>query len=142
MSGGDGFLPPGGGSGGGSGGNVTIVGDDVGLATEHTLAQRFGGGFITTGMVISSSGDSVLYTPAAGRRAKLHWFGMSSSQNNTAEVLAIVKIGLLLVYAWYMGNPGGFSHWESITGDVDAPLIVNLTAGGQNVAVNFTVEDV
>lgn len=108
-----------------------------------TFAKRFAPGVRTTvASTISTTGDNTIVTPAAGMRLRVTWLGLSSSQDNAAEVLAIVKFAAAgaAKYRWYMGNPGAFSHWEAIEGGANEALIVNLS-GAQAVQVNVTYEE-
>jgi hypothetical protein len=112
----------------------------TGAATESTVAKRFAGGKTTVALAISASGDNTVLTPASGQRLRIHWVGMSTSENNGAEVLAIVKFGANTHYRWNLGAPGAFSHWEPIEGAVDQSLVINLS-GNQTVEVNVTYEE-
>lgn len=126
--------------------SVVMVANDDGtfsiqkeVATETTVGNRFAGGKITSASVVSSSGDNTIHTPASGKTIVLFWVGLSSSQNNAAEVLVTVKLGSKVCYEWYLGNPGAFSHWEPIVADnANDALTVNLSLGGNNVAVDYT----
>ena len=117
--------------------DVDVVGNTVGLATEVTVAKRFAGAKLQRAVQISATGDNTIVTPAAGQRIRLLWLGLSSSENNGAEVLAIVKFGAVEHYRWNMGAPGAFAHWEIIEGATDEPLVINLS-GSQDVEVNYT----
>ncbi len=127
--------------------SVVLASDQVlplptGAATEASVAERFGGLKKVAALVVSGSGDNVIHTPAAGKTLTLVWIGMSTSQDNASEVLATVKLGDKVCYVWYLGNPGAFAHWEPIIADnPDDELIVNLSAAGQNVAVNATYKE-
>lgn len=112
------------------------------VATEATVARKFALGTKTTrGSRVSTSGDSNLIVPAAGKKVRLIWLGMSSSENNGAEALVLVKFGANVVYRWNMGTPGAFSHWEVVEGAVDQALVVNLSAA-QPIDFNYTWEEV
>lgn len=114
-----------------------------GVATETTLLRRYGSGIRTnTALEISSLGDNIIITPSLGQRLRIFWVGFSTSENNTAEVLAIVKFGVggSAQYRWTLGTPGLFSHWETLEGAINESLIVNLS-GAQPVQVNITHEE-
>jgi hypothetical protein len=117
------------------------------LATEDSLAHvknRFAPALRTTEAVsVAAAGDNTVKTPAAGKRLRVHWVGLSTSQDNTAETLATVKFGPAGTarYLWNMGNPGGFSHWETLEGAVNEALVVGLSVA-QPVQVNVTYEEV
>lgn len=127
--------------------SVVMIANDDGtfsvqkeVATEETVGNRFAPGErITAATLVSSSGDNMIHTPTSGKKITLFWVGLSSSQNNAAEVLLTVKLGAKVCYQWYMGNPGAFSHWEPIVADnPNDALIVNLSTGGNSVAVDYT----
>lgn len=117
------------------------------LATESSLAftkSKFQPAVRTTEAgVATSSGDTAIHTPASGKKCRLYWIGLSSSQDNANENLVIVKFGASgpAVYRWRMGSPGAFAHWEILDGAVDQPLILNL-ANGEDIDWNITYEDV
>lgn len=123
------------------GSNVYRVSVDSTGAVKTPSAVRFSGSGTTSGVTISASGDNTIYTPSAGKSVRLRWIGLSASQNNSAEVLATVKLGTKVVYEWYLGNPGAFAHWESVAANNPGDaLIVNLSAAA-SVAVSYTVEE-
>lgn len=117
------------------------------LALESTLAHtknKFEPGVRTTqAFSISTIGDNIIVTPALGNFIRLHWIGLSTSENNSAETITTVKFGAggVARYIWNMGVPGAFMHWESIDGGVDESLIVNLSTA-QTVKVNTTFEEI
>lgn len=118
----------------------------TGAATEASLAHtknRFAAGIRTTeAFQVTASGDNTVKTPAAGKRLRVHWVGMSSPDGGT-ERLVILKFGTggSAKYRWYMGSPGAFSHWETIEGAVDEALVANL-AGAATVQVNLSYEEI
>lgn len=122
---------------------LVVVNSDGSINVKGSQDNRFTNTNATTnGTVISASGENTIYTPASGKKTRLKWLGLSASQNNTAEILATVKIGTKVVYQWYLGNPGAFAHWEEVDGsNANDPLIINLS-GAQSVAVSYTVQDI
>ena len=99
-------------------------------------------GHDSSAVVVNTIGDTVLHAPAAGKRLWLLWIFLSSSQNNGAEVLATVKLGSRVIYSCYLGTPGAFGHRETVIADNDDDaLVLNLSAGGQNVAVSWTTRE-
>ena len=90
---------------------------------------------------ISVTGPTILYTPASGKRVRLRWVHASASQDNTAEVVATIKIGATTIYQVPLGNPGVFAHSSIREGDVDEKLTLTLSASGRTVYVNFDVEE-
>lgn len=116
---------------------------ETGLAKDVTLSRRFAANSarVTGAAQVTAIGSNTVYTPAAGKLVRLHWVGMSSSQNNAGETLAIVQLGSKVLYRWNLGNPGAFSHFEIADGAVNSPLTVNLSAA-YPVEMNYTVEEV
>ena len=112
------------------------------LASESTIGKRFAGGKNTSATIISSIGNNIIYTPGTGKLLTLFWIFLSSRQDNTQEVVATVKLGSKIIYQCYMGNPGAFAHWEAISADnINDALIINLSTGSQNIAVNYTTTE-
>lgn len=105
-----------------------------------TLDKRFG---VVSGSPVtaSASGDTLVYAPAAGKRTRLKWVGLSSPSANSTEVLAIVtwEAGPE-IYRWAMGNPGAFAHSSVREGATNQRLMINLS-GAQTVYVNIDVEE-
>jgi hypothetical protein len=130
-----------------SGTVVANLGTIDGVATEATLAyskNKFAPGIRTTqGFYFNTIGDNIVLTPAAGMRLRVHWVGMSASQDNVGENLVIVKFGPAGAarYRWRMGAPGAFSHWEPIEGTTNEKLYVNLSTT-DGIDVNVTWEEV
>ena len=115
----------------------------TGNARNLELARRFGNtGRTTTAITVTVSGNTTLVTPPLGRRIRLLWLGMSSSQLNGDETLVSVRFGSgTPFYRWFMGNPGAFSHWEAVEGGTDDPLVATLSAS-YTVQVNLTYETI
>jgi hypothetical protein len=128
-------------------GTVTVANPttnpETGLAKDATLLRRFGD-HVTKAGVVSTIGDNTLHTPAAGKKVRLYWIGLSTSQDNAAENLIQVKLtdaDGTVKYRWRMGNPGAFVGGRTIEGSVDEPLILNL-ATTDPVDWNVDLEEV
>lgn len=104
---------------------------------SYGISQRFAGGKTTESKVIEANGENTLVTPTAGKAITLYWIALVTPEANTEEVKAEVKLGALVPYAWYLGKPGAFMHWEPVVGAVNATLVVKLSAG-QKVACSYT----
>jgi hypothetical protein len=104
---------------------------------ERGLTNRFSGGKEAGAALVEAEGETTLQSPAATKLLTLYWIALSSSQENTGEALATVKLGTRTLYEWYLGNPGAFMHWEPIKGEAGDQLILKLSAA-QKVAVSFT----
>lgn len=97
---------------------------------------RYTGGKIPVSGVVSTAGDNVIATPAAGKRIRLVWISFIPNSDNTAANLVKVKLSALQPYTNY-----AMSHWEVFTGEADAPLILNL-ANTQPVAYTAHYQEV
>ena len=107
---------------------------------QKGLTNRFAGEKETTGQIVESAGATTLLTPAASKFITLYWIWLFSSQENSGEVTATVKLGSKTAYVSYLGNPGAFAHWEPIAGSVGDKLILELS-GPQKVAVSYTYSE-
>lgn len=107
---------------------------------QKGLTNRFAGEKTTEATVAETSGNTTLHSPAASEQLTLFWIWLFSSEENTGEVLATVKLGTKEPYKTYLGHPGAFAHWEPITGEAGDKLILNLS-GAQKVAVSFTYSE-
>lgn len=91
-------------------------------------------------VVITTAGQTTIYTPGAGKRIRLKWLAMATAETNTATVIATVKIGTTNVYIWPLGAPGAFMHSSIREGEIDEVLSVTVSQS-QDVYVNFDVEE-
>lgn len=85
---------------------------------------------------ITSIGDTIMYTPAPGKRVRLRW--IYAINDPTASTAPIIKVSLgaeekYRVYA--------LSKRQKVTGPVDGALVINLSAAG-NVQVTALLEEV
>lgn len=95
-------------------------------------------------LVVNSSGTTTVHTPAAGKRIRLYWFGLSGNPDNAAKVkvgLRFTAGGTDFVEIWISQYGGIFAHnWKGgqayVLGGVDETLEVNLSAA-QEVIVNI-----
>jgi hypothetical protein len=124
-------------------GTVTVANPttnpETGLAKDATLLRRFGD-HVTKAGVVSTIGDNTLHTPTSGKKVRLYWIGLSTSQDNAAENLIQVKLtdaDGTVKYRWCLGNPGAFVGGRTIEGSVNEPLILNLATTD---AVNWNVD--
>lgn len=106
-------------------------------SANFATSQRFAGGKTTESKVVETEGENVLASPASGKAITLYWIALTSSETNSAEVLAEVKLGSLVPYTWYLGKPWAFVHWEPVVGAENAKLVLKLSAA-QKVACSFT----
>jgi hypothetical protein len=85
---------------------------------------------------ITASGDTTVYTPAAGRRIRLHWSYAINDPSSASSPLIRVILGGAEKYRVY-----ALSKRQRITGSVDGTLVVNLSATA-SVAVTFVLEEI
>lgn len=107
------------------------------LATEDTLAARFGGSKNAYAGVISSSGDHAVITPASGKRIKVVWVAFVPNSDNDAANLVQIKFQNGSVF--YTGY--AMAHWEIFVGPTNSPVIVN-TATVEPVAITIHYEEI
>lgn len=128
-----------------SGNPVTPQAPIVGYALEATqlgvkadLDERYSGGKLAVGVTLSTGGDNTVLTPTAGKALRVVWVSIIPSSDNTAAVLARVRLGA--------GSPFyqayALAHWEAFQGAINDPLIVNLSTGGQPVAVTVHYREI
>lgn len=109
-------------------------------SAERGLTNRFAGGKETYSFVCNEE-NTGLWVPETGKQITLYWISLNTPEANTAEVKAVVELQPWEPYAWYLGAPSAFMHWEVITGAVNSELKLKLSAAGQNVIVNFTITE-
>lgn len=85
---------------------------------------------------VTASGDTTVYTPAAGKRVRLHWIYAINDPVSTTAPLIKVKLGASEKYRVY-----ALSKRQLVTGPTDGALVVNLGVAG-NVAVTALLEEV
>lgn len=97
-----------------------------------------------TPQTVSSSGDTAIYTPQAGKRVRLIWAGLTAPSTNTADVVATLKWDRGAnpnIYTLNLSAPGAFAHRTRREGPRDGVLVLNLNAA-QTVQVNLDVEEI
>lgn len=133
-------------------GTVTAnLGTVDGVALDATLSpvrNRFSPSLATGYPAVNpvnTTGDTVVYTPAAGKAIRLKWLYLATLDSNAANVVAKVRFSSQAVGASFytvpLGKPGGFAHGtvrESVANDT---LIVNLSAA-QPVYLSFDIEEI
>lgn len=86
--------------------------------------------YTSVALTLTSAGDNVVYTPASGKRVRIHWVYAINNPNLPSTKITI-KIGTQTYYvAW------AISKRQQFTGEINAPLVVNLSVSGD---VAFTV---
>lgn len=91
---------------------------------------------------VSVSGNTTVYTPAAGQRIRLKWIFLGTLDSNSANVVVGIKFGSsgTAFYTVPMGKPGAFAHGTVREGAANDPLVLNLSAA-QPVYVSFDLEE-
>lgn len=85
---------------------------------------------------VTAVGDTVVYTPAAGKAVRLRWIYAINDPTATTAPLIRVSLGGQEIYrAWAL------SKRQRVTGPVDGDLVINLS-GVANVAVTAVLEEV
>jgi hypothetical protein len=116
---------------------------ETGLAKDATLLRRYGD-HVTKAGFTTTAGDNTLHTPAAGKKIRLYWIALSSSQDNAAENLIQVKLtdsDGTVKYRWRMGNPGAFAGSRTIEGNANEALVLEL-ANTNGIDWNVDLEEV
>lgn len=112
------------------GGVVYVPVQDVQQTTDTTDLE-----YTPVALTLTSAGDNVVYTPAAGKRVRIHWVYAINDPTLPSTKITI-KIGAQTYYvAW------AISKRQRFTGAVDAPLVVNLSTAG-NVAFTVFVQEI
>lgn len=92
--------------------------------------------YTSVATTVTSVGDTTVYTPAAGKRVRLHWIYAINDPTAAVSSKITVKLGNTAFYvAWAL------SKRQQFTGPVDGALVINLSAAG-NVAVTAFLEEV
>lgn len=84
---------------------------------------------------VTAAGDTVIHTPALGMRIRLRWIYAIALPGGSNPVID-VKLGSSILYRVF-----ALSKRQRATGDVDAPLTINLSTSG-SVAVTALLEEV
>ena len=111
------------------GGSLTVDG----TVTAEDSGERE---YVHVVATVSSGGDTVVHTPAAGKAIRLRW--VYAVNDPTASAAPLIKISL--------GGQEKYRAWaiskrQRVTGPVNGALVVNLSAAG-TVAVTALLEEV
>lgn len=85
---------------------------------------------------VTASGNTTVYTPASGRRVRLHWMYAINDPGAATNPLIKVFLGADEKYRVY-----ALSKRQMATGPVNGELIINLSTTG-SVAVTALLEEV
>ena len=92
--------------------------------------------YLAVTQLVSAAGDTVVYSPAAGKRIRIRWAYAINDPSSATPALITIKLGTLVKYRVF-----GVSKHQSDTGPVDGALTVNLSVAG-NVACTFRLEEI
>lgn len=85
---------------------------------------------------VTASGNTTVFTPASGKRIRLHWMYAINDPSAATNPLIKVLLGAEEKYRVY-----ALSKRQLVTGPVNGALIVNLSTTG-SVAVTALLEEV
>lgn len=92
--------------------------------------------FIHVPFTATNAGDTIVYTPAIGKRIRLRWiYAINDPTASTAPVIS-VKLGTQEIYRVY-----ALSKRQKVTGPINGQLIINLSVPG-NVQVTALIEEI
>lgn len=90
---------------------------------ETNTDNRYAGAKTPVCITATASGDTTVYTPAAGNAVRLFWVSAKPAPDATVFPLIKISIGAMECYRDWV-----IQHWEVFEGDEDEALIVNLDA--------------
>lgn len=85
---------------------------------------------------VTNTGDTTVYTPASGKKIRLHWLYCIGDPATDPAPLINIKLGATPIYRVY-----ALSKRQLKTGPIDGSLIFNLSSSG-SVAVTAILEEV
>lgn len=85
---------------------------------------------------ITNTGDTVVYTPAVGKRIRLRWIYAINDPTAATTPVISVKLGTQEIYRVY-----ALSKRQRVTGPINGQLIINLSVPG-NVQVTALIEEI
>lgn len=104
--------------------------------SKQAIADSTDSEYLRVATSVTTAGDTTLVTPAAGKRIRLQWVYAINDPTALISTKLTVKLGTAVQYvAW------AISKRQQLTGAVDAPLVINLSAAG-DVAVTVFYQEV
>lgn len=85
---------------------------------------------------VTASGDTTIYTPASGKKVRVHWIYAINDPTSSSAPLIKVLFGTTEKFRVY-----ALSKRQLMTGGVNEPLKINLSGTG-SVAVTVILEEV
>lgn len=117
-------------------------GADEGLATEATLAARFGAIDQGEPIIVDTVGPTAIAEPAVGKRVRLKWLSLVLDGDESTLRATVRWDGGDDVYLWPLGRVPVFMHSSVRQGAVGQALEVLLSGAGEDVIVNLDWEEV
>jgi hypothetical protein len=113
---------------------------ETGLATEATLAARFG---VAVGVpvVVSNTTPVTLHDPPPGKKVRLKWIAFSTTSDEASLVATLRWAGGANIYQWPLGAVPAFAHGVVREGGDGQALEIALSVAA-DVYVNLDIEEV
>lgn len=91
------------------------------------LENRYGGGKTAISGQVTAATDTVIHTPASGKRIQVFWFSALNDpdQTNSPRIRLKFTTSGTVLYDTF-----ATAHWEVFTGGVDETLTINLDQSG------------
>lgn len=106
------------------------------LAAKLTTLDSTDIEYTSIATTVTAAGDNFVYTPASGKRVRIHWVYAINDPVATSSTRITIKLGAVTFYvAW------AISKRQQFTGPVDGAVNINLSSAG-SVAVTIFLEEV
>lgn len=92
--------------------------------------------YTVVAVALTTAGDNVVYTPAAGKRVRLHWVYAVNDPAATAPAKITLSLGAVVKYVTY-----GVSRKQVDTGPINGAVVINLSQAS-TVACTLRLEEV
>lgn len=92
--------------------------------------------YLAVAVLVTNSGDTVVYTPASGKKIRLHWVYAVNDPSSTTPARITISLGGAVKYITY-----GVSKRQVDTGPINGTLTITLSQAS-NVACTFRLEEV
>lgn len=92
--------------------------------------------YIAFTVTVTAAGDNIVYTPATGKKIRLHWVYTLNNPSSATPALITLSLGGVTKYVTY-----GVSKRQQDTGPINGTMNINLSVAG-TVACTFRLEEV
>ena len=92
--------------------------------------------YIVATATVTAAGNTTVYTPAAGKKIRLHWVYTLNNPASVVPALITLSLGGVTKYMTY-----GVSKRQQDTGPINGALVINLSVAN-TVACTFRLEEV